>query len=513
MINNKNFYITTPIYYSSDKLHIGHSYCTVYSDVIARYHRLKGYNVLFVTGTDEHGEKIQNNAKKSNIDPKKFVDNIFNIIKELWSNLNISYDLFVRTTDSYHEKTVQNVFQKLLITGDIYKSKYTGKYCIPCESFWSNKQANDLCPECNKKLINFSEEAYFFKLSKYEKQILDFYNNNSNIIFPNTRLKEMINFVNSGLEDLCISRKKISWGIKVPFDNEYVIYVWFEALLNYISVLGYENTQYNNFNNFWPCNIHVIGKEITRFHLIIWPAILMALNIDLPKKIISHGWILLNGEKMSKSIGNVVDPKDLYNKFGTDQLRYFLMREFDVINDSQYSINILIDRINNDLCNNFGNLISRTFSMIDKYFKNTLKGKYLLLNNDLEHIKIIEKYISSYIDNMDNFMLKNSLINIMNILTETNKYIDKNQPWILYKNNNINSLYTVLYNVLENIRLSCIMFIPFIPETANKILNQLNYKIKKNDNIFTILKYGILNHNLILNNKKNILFPRIVNEK
>ena len=433
MEEKKTFYITTPIYYPSDKLHIGHSYCTVACDSIARYKRMQGYDVMFLTGTDEHGQKIEQKAAAQGVTPKAYVDHVVHGIKELWKLMNISNDRFIRTTDSYHQEAVQKIFKKLYEQGDIYKSHYTGKYCTPCESFWTESQLVDgKCPDCGREVIDASEEAYFFRLSKYSDRLVKYYEEHPDFVEPASRLNEMINnFIKPGLEDLCVSRTSFSWGIPVDFDPKHVVYVWVDALTNYITALGYGNDTYHDYDKYWPADVHVVGKEIVRFHTIIWPAMLMALDLPLPKKVFGHGWLVINGDKMSKSKGNVVDPYVLCQRYGVDALRYFLLREFPFGSDGNFTNELLINRINTDLANDLGNLVSRSTAMVQKYFNGTLPtdrchGEF---DDDLKELAcgLKQKYEAA----MDSFALQNALVDVFRVISRANKYIDETAPWVL----------------------------------------------------------------------------------
>ena len=474
-----NYYITTPIYYPSSNLHIGHAYCTVATDAMARYKRLQGYNVKFLTGTDEHGQKIENKAKEAGVTPQQFVDNIVlgeKGVLDLWKLMNISYDRFIRTTDDYHVEAVQKIFKKMYDNGDIYKGAYKGKYCTPCESFWTESQLKDgKCPDCGRDVVDAEEEAYFFKLSKYADRIQDLLEN-TDFLEPRSRVNEMVNnFIKPGLEDLCVSRTSFTWGVPVDFDPGHVVYVWIDALNNYITALGYENDKYDDFNEFWPADVHFVGKEIVRFHSIIWPAILMSQGLPLPKKVYGHGWLNFNGEKMSKSRGNVVDPYLLSERFGVDALRFFLLRTFPFGSDGNFTNELLINTINVDLANVLGNLVSRTTAMNQKYFSGTLAegGEAAELDNELK--TLAEEVVAAYEKHMDKFQFSNALAEVFRLLDRANKYIDETAPWILAKNEETKPrLLTVMKNLCEAIRLSAILICPFMPDTSKAILDQLN---------------------------------------
>ena len=474
-----NYYITTPIYYPSSNLHIGHAYCTVATDAMARYKRLQGYNVKFLTGTDEHGQKIENKAKEAGVTPQQFVDNIVlgeKGVLDLWKLMNISYDRFIRTTDDYHVEAVQKIFKKMYDNGDIYKGAYKGKYCTPCESFWTESQLKDgKCPDCGRDVVDAEEEAYFFKLSKYADRIQDLLEN-TDFLEPRSRVNEMVNnFIKPGLEDLCVSRTSFTWGVPVDFDPGHVVYVWIDALNNYITALGYENDKYDDFNEFWPADVHFVGKEIVRFHSIIWPAMLMSLDLPLPKKVYGHGWLNFNGEKMSKSRGNVVDPYLLSERFGVDALRFFLLRTFPFGSDGNFTNELLINTINVDLANVLGNLVSRTTAMNQKYFGGVLAEGGVAAELDNELKALAEEVIVNYEKQMDKFQFSNALAEVFRLLDRANKYIDETTPWVLAKNEEtMPRLLMVMKNLCEAIRLSAILICPFMPDSSKAILDQLN---------------------------------------
>lgn len=513
-MSNKTFYITTPIYYPSGSPHIGHCYTTVACDTIARFKRMQGYDVMFLTGTDEHGLKIEQKAAEKGVTPKQFVDEIVEEFKSLWKYMNIDYDRYIRTTDEYHVETVQKIFKALYDKGHIYKGEYSGKYCTPCESFWTDSQLdeNGCCPECHRPVAFAKEESYFFKMSPFADRIEKLLTE-TDYLRPKNRATELVNnFIKPGLEDLCVSRTSFKWGIPVSFDEKHVVYVWIDALSNYISALGFMNDTYSDFDNYWPADVHMVAKDIMRFHAIIWPAILMALDIPLPKHLAVHGWITFNGEKMSKSLGNVVDPFVLGERYGCDAIRYHILREMALGADSSFSNEIMINRINADLANGFGNLVSRTVAMADKYFGGTLPTEREADALDDDFKAVVLKSVEEAVVAVDETKLKQALEEIFKAVDRANKYIDETEPWKLGKDDSKKArLATVLYNLLDSIRIISTLLCPFMPSTMPKVWEQIG--AAQDDVTFDKLSvFGILPENVTVH-KGEILFPRIDVEK
>ena len=515
-MEKQKFYITTPIYYPSDKLHIGHTYCTVATDAMARYKRLTGCDVLFLTGTDEHGQKIEDKAKAAGKTPKEFLDNIVEGpqgILDLWKLMNISNDRFIRTTDDYHCAAVQKIFKTMYEKGDIYKGTYKGKYCTPCESFWTESQLVDgKCPDCGREVMDAEEEAYFFRLSKYADRVRHLLED-TDFLQPRSRVNEMVNnFIKPGLEDLCVSRTSFSWGIPVDFDPGHVVYVWVDALFNYTTALGFMNDRYHDYDKYWPADVHFVGKEIVRFHSIIWPAMLMSMDMPLPKHVYGHGWLVMDGGKMSKSKGNVVDPYVLAEKFGVDALRFFLLRTFPFGSDGNFSNELLIQTINMDLANDLGNLVSRTTAMVEKYFGGTLPAERESSDADCDLKTMASTLRDRYEAEMEHFQFQNALEQIFKTIQRANKYIDENAPWTLAKDPaNRARLAAVMYNLLETVRICAVLLTPFIPDSAEKIFDQIGAcpccRTWEKANVWGSLCPDVTVH------KGEALFPRIDAEK
>ena len=515
-MEKQKFYITTPIYYPSDKLHIGHTYCTVATDAMARYKRLTGCDVLFLTGTDEHGQKIEDKAKAAGKTPKEFLDNIVEGpqgILDLWKLMNISNDRFIRTTDDYHCASIQKIFRKMYEKGDIYKGTYKGKYCKPCESFWTESQLVDgKCPDCGREVMDAEEEAYFFRLSKYADRVRHLLED-TDFLQPRSRVNEMVNnFIKPGLEDLCVSRTSFSWGIPVDFDPGHVVYVWVDALFNYTTALGFMNDRYHDYDKYWPADVHFVGKEIVRFHSIIWPAMLMSMDMPLPKHVYGHGWLVMDGGKMSKSKGNVVDPYVLAEKFGVDALRFFLLRTFPFGSDGNFSNELLIQTINMDLANDLGNLVSRTTAMVEKYFGGTLPTERESSDADDDLKQMASTLRDRYETEMEHFQFQNALEQVFKTIQRANKYIDENAPWTLAKDPaNRARLATVMYNLLETIRICAVLLTPFIPDSAEKIFDQIGAcpccRTWEKANVWGSLRPDVTVH------KGEALFPRVDAEK
>lgn len=509
-MEKKPFYITTPIYYPSGNPHIGHCYTTVACDSIARYRRMQGYDVMFLTGTDEHGLKIEQKAAEKGVTPKEYVDEVVKTFKKLWSYMNISYDRYIRTTDDYHIETVQKIFKALYDKGYIYKGEYKGKYCTPCESFWTESQLdeNGCCPECHREVTEAKEEAYFFKMSPFADRIEKLLTE-TDYLQPKTRATELVNnFIKPGLEDLCVSRTTFKWGIPVTFDDKHVVYVWIDALSNYISALGFWNEQYNDFDKFWPADVHMVAKDIMRFHAIIWPAMLMALDLPLPKHLAVHGWITFNGQKMSKSLGNVVDPFILGERYGADAIRYHILREMALGADSSFSNEIMINRINSDLANGLGNLVSRTVAMVDKYFGGTLPADREEGDFDAELIAEAEELRAKVDEFMDKTQINNALAEIFKVVSRANKYIDETAPWVLGKDESKKArLATVLYNLLETIRIVSTLLSNFMPTTMPKVWEQIG-AAESDITYENAGKFGVLPADVTVH-RGEIIFPRI----
>ena len=506
---DKKFYITTPIYYPSANFHIGHCYTTIIADAIARFKRLDGYDVYFLTGSDEHGQKIEKKAIDAKVAPKEYVDNIVENAKDLWAKLDISYNKFIRTTDEDHCVAVQKIFKKLYDQGDIYKGEYKGLYCTPCESFWTETQLVDgKCPDCGREVYEVSEEAYFLRLSKYQDRLVKFYDEHPDFIQPISRKNEMLNnFINPGLDDLCVSRTSFKWGIPVTFDEKHVVYVWLDALSNYITALGYLSNDDSNFKKYWPADLHIVGKEIVRFHVIIWPIMLMALDLPLPKKVFGHGWLKIGNERISKSLGNYEDPRIYIEKYGADAVRYYALSEVPFGSDGNFSVELLITRTNTDLANILGNLVSRTISMANKYFDGNVSNKGFILDMDKELLSMKDNLFDVVKSKMDNLEINVAISVIFDVLRRANKYVDETQPWVLAKNeSDRDRLEQVIYNLIDTIRVCAILLQPFIPNTTNKIFDLIGVSGTSFNNINDkINSYNV--------KESEILFKRIEIDK
>lgn len=491
-MEKKNFYLTTPIYYPNSNLHLGHTYTTVVADVLKKYKEAQGYNVILVTGTDEHGQKLQESAKTAGKEPLEYINPIVESAKELWKTLNIDFDAFVRSTDPIHEKNVAEIFTKLYEKGEIYKGSYKGKYCIPCETFWTESQLVDgnKCPDCSREVTESDEETYFFRLSKYQDKLIELYENNPDFIQPESRKNEMLNFIKEGLNDLSVTRSTFDWGVKVPFDEKHVVYVWIDALSCYLTGIGY-GTDEEKFREYWPCDVHLIGKEIVRFHAIIWPALLMALDLPLPKKIFGHGWILFDEDKMSKSKGNVVYAEPIIERYGMDALRYFMLREFTFGQDGNFNYTKMLNRINSDLVNDLGNLVSRTVAMCEKYFEGIVPVPSDITELDEDLMKIAVETRDKVADEIDKLNFSGALEEIWKLVRRTNKYIDETTPWVLIKEDT-DRLRTVIYNLLETIRIISGLIKPFMAETSLKINRQIGIfdTLYEDLNVFGLLSAG-----------------------
>ena len=511
-MKKEKFYLTTPIYYPSANFHIGHCYTTIIGDAIARYKRLCGYDVFYLTGTDEHGQKIQKKAIEAGVSPQEYVDEIVGNAKDLWKSLNISYDKFIRTTDKEHVECVQKIFKKLYDKGDIYKGEYKGLYCTPCESFWTESQLVDgKCPDCGREVNMVTEEAYFFKLSKYQDRLVKYYEKNPHFIEPVSRKNEMINnFIKPGLEDLCVSRTSFDWGIPVTFDPGHIVYVWIDALSNYISALGYLADDDSLYKKYWPANLHIVGKEIVRFHTIIWPIMLMALDVPLPEMVFGHGWLIIDGGKISKSLGNYKDPRDYIDAYGVDAVRYFVLREVPFGSDGNFSEEALINRTNGDLANILGNLVNRTIGMANKYFDGVVENKNVSEDIDKALIKEAVELKDKVNSCMDTLEVSKALEAIFDLLRSCNKYIDETTPWVLFKDDSKKDrLATVIYNLIESIRIATVFLQAYLPDTAKSIFNQINTDITDYDSVDAFGKYN----SGTKVNKPEVLFERIDTKK